>query len=133
MSNDDTFLGSNNYGDRTVIRPRPGGRGFSGGMQGQQQPNPGNQNQSYQPERFLPTTHIGLNPLVDAATVLLFTAGQLQGTPSHPDPAGLRNQMNFEITTFENNARSFGVSPETIFTARYVLCTLLDEVVLSTP
>jgi len=137
MSNDDTFFGSTGFGDRTVMRPRPGGKGYnSGGPQGETPPpqnQPPNQSNSYRQDSYRPTAHIGLNPLVDAASVLLFTAGQLSGTSSHPDPTGLRNQMNQEIMAFENNARSFDVTPELIFTARYIVCTLLDEVVMSTP
>ena len=38
-----------------------------------------------------------------------------------------------EIKTFEASARSAGESPEAVLAARYGLCTLLDEIVLSTP
>ena len=137
MSDEDTFFGSTGFGDRTVMRPRPGGRGYnSGDSQGQppsQQNQPPRQNTAHQQDSYGSAAHVGLNPLIDAASVLLFTVGQLSGTSSHPDPTGLRNQMNQEIMTFENRARSFGVTPELIFTARYIICTLLDEVVLSTP
>lgn len=34
---------------------------------------------------------------------------------------------------FEQNARTSGCSPESVMAARYALCTLLDETVLSTP
>ncbi len=133
MSNDDTFFGSTGFGDRTVMRPRPGGKGHGSGGGPPQQPAPQPQYQPPQQESYGPITHAGLNSLIDAASVLLFTAGQLSGTTSHSDPTGLRNQMNQEIMNFENRARTFGVTPELIFTARYIVCTLLDEVVLSTP
>lgn len=75
----------------------------------------------------------GLNPLIDCATGLLVLAGQLRNTPTHPDVAGLRDHVARQITLFEQKSRAAGIEPETVLAARYVLCTFLDEVVLSTP
>ncbi|MBI5615194.1 MAG: type VI secretion system protein TssL, partial [Gammaproteobacteria bacterium] len=75
----------------------------------------------------------GLNPLLDAATSLFSLARQLHNTMRHPDPAGLRAQMAKGIAGFDANAREAGIAAETVVTARYALCTLLDEVVLTTP
>jgi type VI secretion system protein ImpK len=59
--------------------------------------------------------------------------GRLRETPSHPDPAALKNSIIEKIRVFERNAEDLGVDKETIFWTRYVLCTTIDETVLSTP
>ncbi len=75
----------------------------------------------------------GVNPLETAAGPLLALASRLRRAHAHPDPAGLRNQMIGEVRAFEARARASGVKPETVLSARYVLCTVLDEAVLNTP
>jgi type VI secretion system protein ImpK len=52
---------------------------------------------------------------------------------SHPDSNGLKNQITREINIFQNEALHNGVDQKTVYTARYVLCTALDEAVLNTP
>jgi type VI secretion system protein ImpK len=52
---------------------------------------------------------------------------------SHPDPGGLFAQVAQEIKVFEAAANASGARHEVVLTARYALCTLLDEVVLNTP
>lgn len=79
------------------------------------------------------TLGIGLNPLVRAASPLLLLAGQLRGTVSAADPAGIRRHALDEIRRFEEQARASGVQHEIVLAARYALCTALDEAVLSTP
>jgi type VI secretion system protein ImpK len=76
---------------------------------------------------------VGLNPLVRAASPLLMLAGQLRGSISPMDVAGLRSHTLDEIRRFEEQARSAGISNEIVLAARYVLCAALDESVLSTP
>lgn len=75
----------------------------------------------------------GLNPLEKAASLLLNLLGQIRNTSSHPNPDALHQQLSGEIRQFESRAQKAGIAPETIFTARYVLCTTVDEFVLSTP
>jgi type VI secretion system protein ImpK len=76
---------------------------------------------------------IGLNPLVQAASPILLLAGQLRGTTSSMDVAGLRRHALDEIRRFEDQARAAGVRQEIVLAARYALCAALDEAVLSTP
>jgi type VI secretion system protein ImpK len=76
---------------------------------------------------------IGLNPLVQAASPLLLLTGQLRGTSSSMDVAGLRRHALEEIRRFEDQARAAGVRNEIVLAARYALCAGLDEAVLSTP
>jgi type VI secretion system protein ImpK len=76
---------------------------------------------------------IGLNPLLQAASPLLLLTGQLRGTVSTMDPAGLRRHALDEIRRFEEQAAASGIRNEIVLAARYVLCAGLDEAVLSTP
>ena len=131
MTQDDPFF---NPGDdtRTILKPSPGGS-----LAGQPPASPPQRRASpYAPDReeaFSATVGMGLNPLEAAASSLITVASRLRSTPSHSDPDGLRNQLIDEIKAFEARARSQGIRPQTVLWARYVLCTVLDEVVLSTP
>jgi type VI secretion system protein ImpK len=75
----------------------------------------------------------GLNPLVESANPLLAAVPRIRTSATHPDPAGLREQLVRGIQGFESAARERGVKPETVLISRYALCTLLDEAVASTP
>jgi len=112
--------------DRTIIRPNPGRRAAAA------------QPQASEPGVVTgPPVDIqnfaGLNPLEKSASLLLNLLGQIRNTSSHPNPTSLHQQLASEIKQFESRAQTAGVTPETIFTARYVLCTTVDEFVLSTP
>jgi type VI secretion system protein ImpK len=76
---------------------------------------------------------VGLNPLVRAASPLLLLAGQVRGSTSPMDVAGLRRYSVDEIRAFEETARASGLKNEIVLAARYALCASLDEAVLSTP
>ena len=118
-------FGGNDDDDRTVIRPNPGRRSS-------QQTTPQPVAQAPAPALDLAELS-GLNPLDEAASLLLNLLGQIRNTSSHPDPTALHRQLAEEIRKFETRAQGSGVSPETVFTARYILCTTIDEFVLSTP
>jgi len=128
MSQDDSFPtpGDN---DRTLIRPMPGGRRAPGAP-----PPP-----SGAPAKVAPTPSgappvgTGLNPLTGCASPLLIAAGELRNSTTHPDPEGLRSRLVNEVRTFEGCARAKGIPENHVLTARYVLCSLLDEAVLGTP
>ena len=75
----------------------------------------------------------GLNPLVNAATTLLVLIAQLRGSARNPDVAALRGQVVQELKNFDAAVREAGLSSEAALSARYTLCTVLDETVLSTP
>jgi type VI secretion system protein ImpK len=74
-----------------------------------------------------------LNRLSGAAAPLFALAARLHGASTHPDPPGLFQQIAQEIRNFEAAANAAGAGREAIVTARYALCTLLDEIVLNTP
>lgn len=121
--------------DATVLRPRPGA-GKRGSADPAAPPRSAAASFAFV-EPLSPTADerlgAGLNPLAQAASPLLVLAGQLRGTLSAPDVAGLRRQVLDEIRRFEERARSSGVQHEVALAARYVLCAGLDEAVLSTP
>lgn len=126
MSGNDPF---GNDSDRTIMRPRPGGRGprpASGDGQTERRSVP-------QPAAGAQIVGAGMNPLVAAATPLFSLVGQLRNTLTHPDIASLHSHVSQEIMNFEADARDKGEPAESILAARYALCTLIDETVLSTP
>jgi len=125
---DDPFDTSDgDSGERTIIRPVPGGR-----RPGQGEPSPPRPAPA-PPEETVVPSGVGLNPLEAAAAPLLSLVMRLKNTPSHPDPERLRQRMIEEMKAFTANAREAGIDEKTVFRARYVLCTTLDEVILNTP
>ncbi|SMF29937.1 type VI secretion system protein ImpK [Alteromonadaceae bacterium Bs31] len=123
-------------GDRTVMRPRPGGaRGgqravpqHASGSVPRHQQAPLMDEQSAQ---F--STGKGLNPLVNLASTLIAVFAKTRSSMTHSDAAGLHQRLTNEIRTFESRARETGARQEVVLSARYVLCSALDEAVLNTP
>ncbi|MEE4217173.1 MAG: type IVB secretion system protein IcmH/DotU [Xanthomonadales bacterium] len=111
--------------DRTIIRPNPGGRST--------QPTAPPPQAAPAGPAIDTSDMVGLNPLEQCAALLLNLLGQIRGTASHPNPNALHQQLSGEIKKFEASAQRAGIETETIFTARYVLCTTVDEFVLLTP
>lgn len=111
--------------EHTIIKPNPGGRARSQSRQPQRR--------SEAAQKVDLSSRPGLNPLEKSASVLLNLLSQIRNTSSHPNPTGLHKQLASEIQNFEATAQRAGTPPETIFIARYALCTTLDEFVLSTP
>ncbi|MEI2743531.1 MAG: type IVB secretion system protein IcmH/DotU [Candidatus Competibacter sp.] len=130
MTIDDPFaLSDDDPGERTVIRPSPGGRRSN--SQDTQPPPP--RPAPAPPEELAAPSGMGLNPLEAAAAPLLSLIMRLKNTASHPEPERLRQRMIEEVKAFSANARNAGIDEKTVFRARYVLCTTLDEVILNTP
>jgi len=151
--------------DKTLLRPRPGGRRNAPEPPAQpppapppagQQPPPTQQpyqqppptQQSYQqpppaaqqpppPRADVPSLDsirgAGTSALASAASPLLVLMSQLRGLPSHADVSSLHQQVIARVQKFEAEATAAGVSPQHVASARYALCTALDETVLSTP
>jgi len=118
--------------DRTVIKPVPGGRRPGVSSAGASPPPAMSIPNRYAPSPGSAPVY-GRNVLVDAAGTLFALVGQLRGTTSHPDVDMLRVQVEQELRLFESTARAAGVDVEEVSTARYLLCTLVDETVLATP
>lgn len=126
--------------DSTVLRPRPGAGKRTLGTTSVGDAVPPRRSAPPFAEYSEPVAPLsgavvaaGLNPLVQAASGLLLLAGQVRGTLSAPDVAGLRRHALEEIRRFEERARDSGVPNQVVLAARYALCAGLDEAVLSTP
>jgi type VI secretion system protein ImpK len=120
---DDPFFDMDD--EHTIIKPNPRGR---------PQNQPSRQQRSEQPRKKVDLSNRpGLNPLEKSASVLLNLLSQIRNTSSHPNSTGLHKQLATEIQNFESTAQREGIPPETIFIARYALCTVIDEFVMSTP
>lgn len=134
--------------DRTVIRPAPGGRGAARPAQNvdvppapqppqthfseqSRAPSPVQQSYDSAPTHF--ETGSGLNPLVNAASTLIAVFEKTRQSVSHPDVGGLHQRLANEIKLFENKMKEMRMQPEIILSARYCVCTALDEAVLNTP
>jgi len=123
-------------GNQTVIKPVPGGR-----MPGSNTIRPASiapRETQYNAPRvdleaaYFRTTR-GLNPLVNAATVLLGVFEQTRQAVSHPDVGRLHQRLVNEIKSFEMRVKELGIPSEIVLSSRYIMCTILDEAVLNTP
>ncbi|MFT5719174.1 MAG: type VI secretion system protein ImpK [Oleiphilaceae bacterium] len=137
-------MGSNN-GDKTVIIPTPGRKSSPAGdtsnfvppsvpQRGpalQSNTQFGGETQTNAVVELNVTR--SLNKLVGAATELIALVGELRHTIQHADPSKLRNSIIDQMREFETHAKQEGQASEVVLSARYVLCTALDEAVLNTP
>lgn len=73
------------------------------------------------------------NALVAAATPLLVIVPQLREATDIANPEALRREITEQIKRFDENAVKFGARGSDVSAARYVLCSLLDEAVMTTP
>ncbi len=118
--------------DRTVIRPRPGGRPLGAARQASMGGAAAPANAApHGLGRTLPL--VGINPLVRAAAPLLAAIIRLRGRVQHLDPDGLRRNMADAVRDFEQNALQTGLDTKSLRAARYALCATVDDLVLSTP
>lgn len=123
-------------GDRTIMKPRPG-RVAPPISQGQDStPAYQHSNQVSEPSfSHAEPFHIsnGLNPLVNIAGNLITVFQKTRHSANHPNPGGLHQQIVNELRQFETQAQSLSIRQETVLSARYLLCSALDEAVLNTP
>lgn len=113
-------------GDRTIIIPTPGAAG-----RGPQPPPP--QGMPAGDSAADLRIRYSLNPLISAASKLLGAIIKLRTTMNHSNVPDLHKRLTQEIQNFEREAKQLSLAPEIVLTARYVLCSVVDEVVLSTP
>ena len=134
MSQDDPF---GNYldEDKTVLKPSPRRRGQNTDntvvpqTQNARMDTPAYHGQGTQQLNL----NVQDNSLLTCALPLLSVVNQLRNSASHPDVVGLRSSIVNEIKTFDMKGRQSGCPVDQVQTARYALCSLLDEVVLNTP
>lgn len=79
------------------------------------------------------TLNLGINPLVAVASALLSEMVRLQQSHEREDLFALKDRLTSEIKRFEHRALQDGAESSQVMAARYVLCTALDEAVVTTP
>ena len=77
--------------------------------------------------------NISLNPLVAAASSLLSEVVRLKHSFESEDLDALNQRLTREIKVFEHRALHDGAESSQVMAARYVLCTVVDEAVVTTP
>jgi len=122
-------------GERTVIRPTPGGRRAApaDAPVGLAEAPPRSAAASPAASDGVETVAMGVSPLVAAAAPLLQLMVRLRNTINQPDPGDLRERAVQAMRRFEQQARDQGVPIELLRPAHYALCASLDDVVLNTP
>lgn len=71
------------------------------------------------------------NPILEAATPLLSLAVLVRRVTQVDDVLSLLEQVREDVSEFEATLKSLDLDTATIMAARYILCTTLDESVLS--
>jgi len=79
------------------------------------------------------TFNISLNPLVAAASSLLSEVVRLKHSFEGEDLRALNQRLSGELKLFEHRALHDGAESSQVMAARYVLCTAIDEAVVTTP
>ncbi len=123
--------------DSTVLKPRPGARQAAGPAP-QAAPRSADETVMASPSqttstysRFkLPETRLG--PVCDKASKLLSLAVRLPETDQVEDIAELRRQCMELVREYQANLKAAGQTPDTVETASYCVCALIDEIVLNT-
>jgi len=77
--------------------------------------------------------NISLNPLVAAASTLLSEVVRLKHSFEGEDLHALNQRLSGELKLFEHRALHDGAESSQVMAARYVLCTVIDEAVVTTP
>jgi type VI secretion system protein ImpK len=113
--------------DKTIIRPTPGGiKNVDVPIQAP--------SHSIKSIASGPVPKLGrLNPLEKAASGLLALVTKINMSHSQADPMALKNKIVDEIKLFQTIAQSEQIDSQTVQSASYVLCTVLDETIINTP
>ncbi|HDZ58014.1 MAG TPA: DotU family type IV/VI secretion system protein [Pseudomonas xinjiangensis] len=77
--------------------------------------------------------NLSLNPLVAVASGLLSEVVRLKHSYEPEDLHSLKDRLAAEIKLFEHHALQGGSESSEVMAARYVICTALDEAVVTTP
>jgi type VI secretion system protein ImpK len=133
---------------KTMVIPNPGGRrktaglgqtnDGNGAMPGAQtgaqvQTTPAQANLNYAQGTQINADVKGENPLLDYSRDLLILAGNLRSFQPSNTIEQLRTDIENLFARFNKSLQDDNTSEEVILTARYLLCCLIDELVLSTP
>ncbi|MEO3679759.1 type VI secretion system protein TssL, long form [Rheinheimera fenheensis] len=127
--------------DKTVMKPRPGGRGMAkaavmpaaAGDTGSNDKTRISANvRPADASQRLQVLSVSDNVLIDEAGALFSLVSPIRSTASHADVAGLKTQCIQLINQYEQQLRYKNVSTELIEKARYCMCAFIDETVLNT-
>ena len=77
--------------------------------------------------------NISFNPLVAASALLLSEVVRLKTSATAENFDALNERLNVAIKLFEHRALQEGMDGGQVMAARYVLCTVVDEAVVTTP
>lgn len=77
--------------------------------------------------------NFSLNPLVAMASGLLSEVVRLKHSYDREDLHALKDRLSAEIKLFEHRALQSGSESTEVMAARYVICTALDEAIVTTP
>lgn len=149
MSSNDPFAEPED-GEKTVIRPNPGGRrpGVASpapAPPATASPGPPTGTAARMPEPApagpqaqgagadIASSATGMNPLNASAATLFALVSRIRNRAQHPDPDALRRSVVAEIRAFESRAMQARIDERSVKVARYAICATLDDVVLNTP
>ncbi|WP_077342402.1 type VI secretion system protein TssL, long form [Pseudocolwellia agarivorans] len=124
--------------DQTIVKPRPG-RGAASQKNTESKRNVANSArtvvQEAKPDYRNQNTLLAMsgNPIVDSAGTLLSICIKLRDSKHNDDVDALKVQCIELIKHYEQLLRTADVHPDDIQSARYCLCSFVDEVVLTTP
>lgn len=76
--------------------------------------------------------NVDINLLVAAAAAIFPVLSKLTEIIEQPDVDALQQMLVHEVKVFETNAQNANFQAEKILIARYILCTTVDEIILST-
>ncbi len=76
---------------------------------------------------------VELNPIVDAAWTVLSEVVELRRCSGRESWDTLNDRLSLAVNQFETHALQGGLESSQIISARYVLCSVIDEAVLITP
>jgi type VI secretion system protein ImpK len=119
----------------TIMIPNPGGRlrpeADNGGVAAP--PPPPAPSAQRLPSDFGGEARGQSNPILSASNTLIAVLTALSNSLSHPNIAQLQQELATEISKLDNRLQQRGVNNEEALTARYILCTAIDETVMNTP
>jgi type VI secretion system protein ImpK len=126
--------------DKTVMKPRPGGRSQLKNETRDIIENNSDSDKtrisanvrSGDVSQKLQVLSISDNVLIDEAGALFSLVSPLRSTRSHADVAGLKTRCTELINQFEQQLRHKNIASELIEKSRYCMCSFIDETVLNT-
>jgi len=120
-------------GERTVVRPMPGGRVVHPQQEAGVEAAPPKRRERALPEAAYALPSASRNPILAAASPLLTLAPQIRNSATHANPHQLKEELTYGVRRFEQQLAESGTPHAQAVASRYILCTFLDECAASTP